>query len=48
MELETGLAVRIGLRNFSVITSYNRSIRYAMAINDLAQEIVALGFPPES
>ena len=46
-ELENGLSVRIGLHNFSVITRYNRSIRYAMAAYDLAQEIAALGFAPE-
>jgi membrane-bound lytic murein transglycosylase B len=47
-ELENGLAVRIGLHNFAVITRYNRSIRYAMAAHDLAQEIAALGFPPDT
>ena len=47
-ELSTGLSVRIGLHNFMVITRYNRSIRYAMAAHDLAQEIAALGYAPEN
>jgi membrane-bound lytic murein transglycosylase B len=36
-ELEDRPSVRIGLRNFHVITRYNRSIRYAMAVHDLAE-----------
>jgi membrane-bound lytic murein transglycosylase B len=38
-ELESGPNVRIGLGNFKVITEYNRSIRYAMAVHDLATDI---------
>jgi membrane-bound lytic murein transglycosylase B len=44
-ELESGLSVRLGLKNFMVITRYNRSIRYAMATHDLAQQIAALNSP---
>jgi membrane-bound lytic murein transglycosylase B len=31
--------VRVGFGNFRVITRYNRSIRYAMAVHDLAEAI---------
>ena len=30
---------RLGLRNFYVLTRYNRSVLYASAVYDLAQEI---------
>jgi hypothetical protein len=29
----------VGFKNFEVITRYNRSVRYAMAVHDLAQTI---------
>ncbi len=38
-ELETGPAYRVGFKNFEVITRYNRSVRYAMAVHDLANLI---------
>ena len=40
-ELQDRPNVRVGFRNFEVITRYNRSIRYAMAVHDLAQAISA-------
>lgn len=40
-EQSEGPAYRIGFRNFQVITRYNRSIRYAMAVHDLAQALRA-------
>jgi membrane-bound lytic murein transglycosylase B len=40
-ELESGPNVRIGFRNFQVITRYNRSVRYAMAVHDLAASVSA-------
>jgi membrane-bound lytic murein transglycosylase B len=38
-ELADGPSVRVGFGNFRVITRYNRSIRYAMAVHDLAEAI---------
>jgi membrane-bound lytic murein transglycosylase B len=48
-ETEQGPAYRVGFKNFEVITRYNRSVRYAMAVHDLAQNIalrVAAASPP--
>jgi membrane-bound lytic murein transglycosylase B len=39
--LAGGMSYRVGFRNFYVITRYNRSPLYAMAVNDLAQAISA-------
>jgi membrane-bound lytic murein transglycosylase B len=38
-ETPLGPSYRVGFKNFEVITRYNRSIRYAMAVHDLAQTI---------
>ena len=38
-EEQTGPAYRVGYKNFQVITRYNRSVRYAMAVHDLATTI---------
>ncbi len=40
-EQRDGPAYRVGFKNFQVITRYNRSARYAMAVNDLAEVIAA-------
>ncbi len=37
--LEQGMSWRIGYQNFYVITRYNRSFMYAMAVHELAQAI---------
>lgn len=39
--LESGTSYRVGFQNFYVITRYNRSPLYAMAVHDLAQALVA-------
>jgi membrane-bound lytic murein transglycosylase B len=39
-EQRDGTAYRVGFKNFEVITRYNRSVRYAMAVHDLATVIV--------
>jgi membrane-bound lytic murein transglycosylase B len=38
-ETATGPGYRVGFKNFEVITRYNRSVRYAMAVHDLATTI---------
>ena len=38
-EERDGPAYRVGFQNFNVITRYNRSARYALAVSDLAQAI---------
>jgi membrane-bound lytic murein transglycosylase B len=39
-EQPDGPAYRVGFKNFYVITRYNRSARYAMAVHDLAEAIL--------
>jgi membrane-bound lytic murein transglycosylase B len=39
-EERDGPAYRLGFKNFQVITRYNHSARYAMAVHDLAQAIL--------
>lgn len=41
LETEAGPQVMLGLNNFYVITRYNRSVNYAMAVHELAQGIRA-------
>jgi len=38
-EQPDGPAYRVGFHNFYVLTRYNTSTRYAMAVHDLAQAI---------
>ena len=40
-EQRDGPGVRVGFANFRVITRYNRSILYAMAVHDLADALRA-------
>jgi membrane-bound lytic murein transglycosylase B len=40
-EQPEGPAYRVGFKNFEVITRYNRSVRYAMAVHDLATTIAS-------
>lgn len=47
-ELQDRPNVRVGFQNFQVITRYNRSIRYAMAVHDLAEAIRARATAPAS
>jgi membrane-bound lytic murein transglycosylase B len=39
-EQQNGPTYRVGFKNFYVITRYNRSARYAMAVHDLAKAIL--------
>jgi len=45
VEAEDGPRYWLGLNNFYVITRYNRSINYALAVHELAQELRALVKP---
>ena len=38
-EQQDSPSYRVGFNNFEVITKYNRSVKYAMTVNDLAQAI---------
>ena len=46
IETESGPQLMLGLNNFYVITRYNRSINYAMAVYELAREIKAQATGP--
>jgi membrane-bound lytic murein transglycosylase B len=47
-EQQDGPAYRVGFKNFYVITRYNRSARYAMAVHDLATAIAQRVAAPQS
>jgi membrane-bound lytic murein transglycosylase B len=46
--LKDSVTYRVGFRNFYVITRYNRSPMYAMAVHDLAQAIAARVLAPDA
>jgi membrane-bound lytic murein transglycosylase B len=41
-ETEAGMRYWMGFNNFYVITRYNRSVNYALAVYELAQELRGL------
>jgi membrane-bound lytic murein transglycosylase B len=45
VEAESGPRYWLGLNNFHVITRYNRSVNYALAVHELAKELRALVKP---
>ncbi|HET9403723.1 MAG TPA: lytic murein transglycosylase B [Burkholderiales bacterium] len=47
VETETGPRYWLGLNNFYVITRYNRSVDYALAVYELARELRALAMPED-